>query len=246
MIQIRYSGRNIFTNSLSTTKYQIVSQEVSVGSGLGKFDKEIILPFYLVKERIMTSLSEIILVGGDRPYYGIVNIFTEDINSAEELVRCIKTVGVELEIELDYSIALVKNSSTSFIINLFSTINKEKLKVQKAKESLWIYFLRLREDSLGIAKDNFFNLEFIKDLAESQGVIESYLLKDESFSQGITNMLTRTNTFHVERNHNLDVLKKYRRGSGIIVLSPFKLSKIDDKNVEIHEMGSLFTKNFKY
>lgn len=246
MIQIRYPGRNIFTNSLSTTKYQLVGQEISVGSGLGKHDKEIILPFYLVKERIMTSLSEIILVGGDRPNYGIVNIFTEDLNSAEELVRCMKHVGAELEIKLDYSIALVKNSSTSFIINLFTTVNKEKLKVHTARESLWIYFLRLREDSLGIAKDNFFNLEFIKDIAESQGILESYLLKDESFSQGITNMLVGTNAFHVERNHNLDVLKKYRRGSGMIVLSPFRLSKIDEKNVEIHEMGSLFTKNFKY
>ncbi len=246
MIQIRYPGRNIFTNSLSTTKYQLVGQEISVGSGLGKYDKEIILPFYLVKERILTSLSEIILVGGDRPYYGVVNIFTEDINSAEELVRCMKTVGAELEIELDYSIALVKNSATSFIINLYSTVNKEKLKVQMAKESLWIYFLRLREDSLGIAKDNFFTLGFIKDIAESQGIYESYLLKDESFSQGISNLLAGTNSFHVERNHNIDVLKKYRRGSGMIVLSPFKLSKTDDKNIEINEMGSLFAKKFKY
>ncbi len=246
MIHIRYPGRNIFTNSLSTTKYQLVGQEISIGSGLGKYDKEIILPFYLVKERIMTSLTEIILVGGDIPFYGVVNIFTEDINSAEELVRCMKNVGKELGIELDYSIALVKNSSTSFIINLYSTVNKEKLKVQTARESLWIYFLRLKEDSLGIAKDNFFSLGFIKDIAESQGILESYLLKDENFSHGITNMLAGTNAFHVERNHNLDVMKKYRRGSGMIVLSPYKLSRIDDHNVEIHEMGSLFTKNFKY
>lgn len=246
MIQIRYPGRNIFTNSISTTKYQLISQEISIGSGLGKYDKEIILPFYLVKERILTSLSEILLVGGEKPSYGLVNIFTEDKNSAEELVRCMKTVGTELELKLDYSIALVKNSSTSFVINLFSNVNKENLKLKTAREGLWIYFLRLREDSLGIAKDNFFNLDFIKDIAVSQGILESYLLKDESFSQGISNMLADTNSFHVERNHNIDVLKKYRRGSGMIVLSPFKLSKIDDKNIEIHEMGSLFTKSFKY
>jgi hypothetical protein len=246
VIQIRYQGRNIFTNSISTTKYQLVGQEISVGSGLGKYDKEIILPFYLVKERILTSISEILLVGGEQPDYGIVNIFTEDKDSAEELIRCMKTVGAELELELDYSIALVKNSSTSFIINLYSSVSKEKLKLKTARESLWIYFLRLREDSLGIAKDNFFNIEFIKEIAASQGILESYLLKDESFSQGISNMLAGTNSFHVERNHNLDVLKKYRRGSGMILLSPFKLSKIDEKNVEIHEMGSLFTKSFKY
>ena len=246
MIQIRYPGRNIFTNSISSTKYQLVCQEISIGSGLGKYDKEIILPFYLVKERIMTSVSEILLVGGEMPSYGLVNIFTEDINSAEELVRCMKTVGTDMDIKMDYSIALVKNSSTSFVLNLFSIVNKEKLKLKTARESLWIYFLRLREDSLGIAKDNFFSLDFIKDIAASQGILESYLLKDESFSQGILNMLIDTNTFHVERNHNIDVLKKYRRGSGMIVLSPYKLSKIDDKNIEIYEMGSLFTKSFKY
>lgn len=194
----------------------------------------------------MTSVSEILLVGGEMPSYGLVNIFTEDINSAEELVRCMKTVGTDMDIKMDYSIALVKNSSTSFVLNLFSIVNKEKLKLKTARESLWIYFLRLREDSLGIAKDNFFRLDFIKDIAASQGILESYLLKDESFSQGILNMLIDTNTFHVERNHNIDVLKKYRRGSGMIVLSPYKLSKIDDKNIEIYEMGSLFTKSFKY
>lgn len=246
MIQIRYPGRNIFTNSISTTKYQLVGQEISFGSGLGKYDKEIILPYYLVKERMLTIISELLLVGGERPDYGVVNIFTEDKNSAEDLLRCMKTVGMELEIELDYSIALVKNASTSFVINLFSTIDKEKLKIKTAREGLWIYFLNLKEDSLGIAKDNFFNLEFIKELASSQGILECYLLKDESFSQGIKNMLAGTNAFHVERNHNLDVLKKYRRGSALIILSPFKLTRIDEKNVEIHEMGSLFAKSFKY
>lgn len=246
MIQIRYPGRNIFTNSISTTKYQLISQEISIGSGLGKYDKEIILPYYLVKERMMTCFSEILLVGGEKPSFGLVNIFTEDINSAEELVRCMKTVGTELKLEIDYSISLIKNSSTSFVINFFSSVNKEKLKLKTARESLWIYFLSLREDSLGIAKDNFFSLDLVRDIAESQGIVESYLLKDENFSQGISNMLAGTNSFHVERNHNIDVLKKYRRGSGMIVLSPFKLSKIDEKNIEIHEMGSLFTKSFKY
>lgn len=246
MIQIRYPGRNIFTNSISTTKYQIISQEISIGSGLGKYDKEIVLPFFLVKERLMTSVSEILLVGGEMPSYGLVNIFTEDINSAEELVRCLKNAGTELGLKIDCSIAIVKNSSTSFIINLFSNVDKEKLKLKTARESLWIYFLRLKEDSPGITRENFFRLDFIKDIAASQGILESYLLKDESFSQGISNMLADTNSFHVERNHNIDVLKKYRRGSGLIVLSPYKLSKIDDNSIEVHEIGSLFTKNFKY
>lgn len=246
MIQIRYQGRNIFTNSLSTTKYQLVGQEISVGSGLGKYDKEIILPFYLIKERIMTSLAEIMLLGGDKPSYGLVNILTEDKNSAEELVRCIKNVGDELNIEFDCSITLAENSATTFIINLYSNVAKEKIKIQTGREGLWIYFLRLKEDVFGIANDNFFKLETINDLGESQGIEESYLLKDESFNQGIAFMLEGTDAFHVERNHNLDVLKKYKRGTGMIVFSPFKLKKSDDTSVEIHEMGSLFSKSFKY
>ena len=246
MIKIRYPGRNIFTNSLSTTKYQLVSQEISVGSGLGKYDKEIILPYYLVKERIKTSLAEIVLVGGDMPFYGLVNILTEDNNSAEELVRCVKNIGDELKLDFDFSITLVENSSTTLIINIYSTVGKEKMKVQTGREGLWIYFLRLREDSFGIANDNFFNFETIKDIGESLGIEESYLLKDECFNEGIAFMLDGTNAFHVERNHSLDVLKKYKRGTGMIVFSPFKLKKSDDDSVEIHEMGSLFSKSFKY
>ncbi len=246
MIQIRYPGRNIFINSLSTTKYQLIGQEISIGAGLGKYDKEIILPYYLVKEKINTLLAEIILIGGDRPYNGLVNIFTEDSNSAEELIRCIKSIGEEFKLNFDFIHTLVPNSSTTFLINLFSIASKEKLKVQKGREGLWIYFIKLREDNFSIINENFFNHDFILDIGESLGIEESYLLKNECINEGLAYMLEDTNSFHVEKNHNIDVLKKYPSGTGLIVFTPFKLSSSDDKSVEIIEMGSLFLKNFKY
>ncbi|MDD2371724.1 MAG: hypothetical protein PHQ32_06990 [Firmicutes bacterium] len=246
MIQIRYPGRNIFINSLSTTKYQLIGQEISIGAGLGKYDKEIILPYYLVKEKINTLLAEIILIGGDRPFNGLVNIFTEDSNSAEEIIRCIKTISEEFKIDFDFQQTLVPNTSTTFLINLFSIASKEKLKVQKGREGLWIYFIKLKKDNFSIINENFFSHEFLLDIGESLGIAESYLLKDESINEGIDLMLEGTDSFHVERNHNLDVLKKYRSGSGLLIFTPYKLSKSDDDSVEIIELGSLFSKNLKY
>lgn len=246
MIKIKYPGRNIFTNSISTTKFQLTGQEISVGSGLGRHDKEIILPFYLVKERIKTSLTELMLVGGEIPYYGLCNIFTEDNGTAEELTRCIVNIGSELKIDFDCTSTIIPNSATSFVLNIFSSVDKDKLKVCKGKEGLWIYFFKLKDENYGITNETFFNFDLILDIAHSQGIVESYLLKDESFNEGISYMLEGTNAFHVERNHNIDVLKKYKRGTGLIVFSPFRLSKIDDNSVEIHEMGSIFNKNFKF
>jgi len=244
VVQIKYPGRNIFINSLSTTKYQLVGQTISIGSGLGKYDKNIILPYYLVKEIIYTLVSEIIIIGGDKPYNGLVNIFTDDKSSAEELIRCIENIGEELDLKFDFLQTIVPNSATTFIINLFSYANKEKLKVQKGKEGLWIYFLRLKEDNFSIISESFFNHDFVVDIGESLGIEESYLLKDESIDEGISHMLEDTDIFHVERNHNLDVLKKYKSGTGLLVFTPFKLSRSSDKTVEIHEIGSLFSKNY--
>ncbi len=224
----------------------MIGQIVSVGAGLGRYDKDIILPYYLVKEKINTLFTEIILIGGDRPYNGLVNIFTEDVNSAEELIRSIKNISEELNIEFDFRQTIVPNSATTFIINLFSNANKEKLKVQKGKEGLLIYFLQLKEENTNIINENFFNYDFIIDIGESLGIEESFLLKDECIKEGIDYMLEGTNAFHVEKNHTLDILKKYRSGTGMIVFTPFRLSKSNDSSIEIHEIGSLYSKNYKY
>lgn len=246
MIQIRYQGRNILTHSISTTKYQLIAQEISIGSGLGRNDKEIILPYYLVKERIMTALAEILLVGGEMPTYGIMNILTEDKNSAEEIIRCARNLGEEHNIEFDFSISIVKNSATTIIFNLYSTVGKEMLKVKRSQEGLWLYLLRLKSEDKRITNDTYFRLEFLSDLGSSPGIHESYLLKNESINQAIANLIDGTDTFHVEGKHDVDILTKHTTGTAVLAASPYRLKKSNDDDIEIIEIGSLFKRSYKY
>ena len=49
--------------------------------------------------------------------------------------------------------------------------------------------------------------------------------------------------FFIEGNHSEDTLKKFRRGTGLLIISPYKLLRTDDKSVEIQEIGSVFNKS---
>lgn len=240
---MNHPGRNFFTSSLSTTEFQLIGQAVSFGSGLGKHDLDIVLPFYLVREKMLTVLSELLFAGGVYPSYGVLNVFSEDRGIADEIVRCAKENAKELEISLDARITLTKGVSTSFTLSLFSRTEKEKLKVGKAQEGHWIYFIALKDNVLALKEEHFFPLDFIKELATSQGIAEAYLLKEESVKDGLDAVLAGTNTFYVEREHGLNALKPWKSGTGILLLSPYRLKKSDENNVVITEFGSVFSKS---
>lgn len=196
-----------------------------------------------MKERCYSALSDLLLTGGEYPSFGLVNVFSEDKGISDELLRCIRDLGKELNIHFDHSVSLAKGVSTSFVVSIFSTVEKNNLKAKKAEEGLWIYLARLGEFYSNFQEDSYIKLQFIKDLAKSKGVAESYLLKNESIQEGLLSMVKGTDCFYVERDHGIDLLKKYHRGTGILFFSPFKLAKTDDPDIEIIELASMFSKD---
>ena len=243
VIIIKNIGRNLYVNPLPGNRSELIAQEVSFSSGFGKNDTKIALPFYLVKERVHSTITQILIAGGEYPEYGIVNIQSEDKGIIDEVSRCFLELGDKLNIVFDFNIQLVKGISTSFIISLIGFCDNEKLKLNKSSEGQWIYFASLKDEDKSLEDDEFFDLGFISDIGNSKGVSESYLLRDESINKGLKNLLKTQNCFFIENNHNQDTLKKYKRGTGLIVISPYKLLKSDDKSIEIEEIGSLFNKS---
>lgn len=242
MVIIKNIGRNLYVNEIHGNRYELIAQEVSFSSGFGKNDTKVALPFYLVKERVYSTLSQILLAGGEYPKYGVINVQSEDKAIIEEVCRCFLELGNKLEIIFDFNVQLVKGISTSFIISLISFCDNDRLKLNKSSEGQWIYFAKLKELDKGL-EEEFFDLDFIKDIANSKGVSESYLLRDESINKGLKNLLKIQDCFFIEKEHNQDTLKKYRRGTGLLVISPYKLLKSDDPNIEIEEIGSIFNKS---
>ncbi|MCI0502414.1 MAG: hypothetical protein L0Y48_02375 [Fusobacteria bacterium] len=221
----------------------MIAQEASFSSGFGKNDTKVALPFYLVKERLYSALTQILLVGGEYPSYGLINVQSEDKGIIEEVCRCFLELGNKLDINFDFNIQVVKSISTSFIISLYSFAELEDLKLNKTSEGQWIYLAKLKNEKTSFEDDLFFELEFIKDIASSKGISESYLLRDESINKGLKNLMKTQDCFFIEGNHSEDTLKKFRRGTGLLIISPYKLLRTDDKSVEIQEIGSVFNKS---
>ena len=243
MIIIKNVGRNLYLNSITSNRSELIAQEVSFSSGFGKNDTKVALPFYLIKERVYSTLAQILIAGGEYPTYGIVNIQSEDKGIIEEVCRCFLELGNSLNIIFDFNVQIVKGISTSFIISLFGFCDNKKLKLNKSSEGQWIYFAGLKNTDKGFEYDAFFNLSFIEDIGGSKGISESYLLRDESIDGGIKNLLKTQDCFFIESRHKKDILKKYKRGTGLIIISPYKLLKSDDQSVEIEEIGSIFNKS---
>lgn len=210
---------------------------------MGKHDLDIVLPFYLVREKMLTCIAEILLSGGSYPAYGIINIFSEDKGISDEILRCAGDIGRELGISMDFSVRLTKGISTSFMISLFANVEKEKMRIAKAQEGYWIYFIALKDNYITLKDDHFFTLDFIRELASSQGISESYLLKEESIAEGLAAMLEGTDCFYVEREHDLNTVTRCKSGTGILLFTPYRLKKSDEKSIVITEVGSLFSKS---
>ena len=92
-------------------------------------------------EKIYTALYEILAVGGRYPHGGIMNVFSEDPASRDEMIRCGRDISAYLNINIGFHTEAIKGLSTSFVISLFSKANKNNLRVNMGRDGHWVYFL---------------------------------------------------------------------------------------------------------
>lgn len=240
---MRISGRNLYVHSVTAKESMVISQGISFSAGLGTHDQEIALPYFLIRERLMTAMVEMILIGSGKPDYGLVNVFGDDGNLTEEILKTFKEIGLEHGLSFDISRTKAYGLSTSFSLTLTSITMTSELKLNRVKEGQYVYYVGFEEpETPMVGETRFLPISLMEELAHSSSVGEAVFLKDQSIKEGIGHLLKHTDCVFVETSGGVDTSLRCKRGGGVVFVSNHKVMRFDEPGLYIAEAGMIYNK----
>ena len=89
----------------------------------------------------------------------------------------------------------------------------------------------------------FVSLDTFRNLVDTTGIDEIYILKNESIKKGVQQLIENTECFLVENRENkVSHLTKIKEGRGFLLLTPYKIKQKQLSNLTFHEVGCLIKK----